>query len=74
MVRQNQQLKKELIEAFSSIPHPIMVELENYTEPGISNVWLEQSIVNFGNLVVFAQFFNDVKQIVDDYFNDYIQS
>ena len=63
--------KRELIDAFKSVPHPVMVELDQYTEPGISKIWLEQSIMNFGNLVVFAQFFNDVKQIVDDYFNEY---
>lgn len=62
------EIVEELISAFDAIPHALNMDLHKYLKPGISEVWYEQSIMGFGNLRVFADFFDKVKQVVEEYF------
>ncbi len=61
------EIVEELISAFDEIPHVLNMDLHKYLKPGMSEVWYEQSIMGFGNLRVFAEFFDKTKAIVEEY-------
>ena len=65
----NQASREAILKAFDSCPQAIDIDLTKYLEHDMADEWKYNSIINFGSLKVFADFFDKVENIIDKFYN-----